>query len=216
MRSYRNVLKNPIVWLVIVAAILYSSWPLGYLLNPDVARGAFASQLEAPHQPYNWLFIGLDVASGVVLLAAGLIQWFRTSNRVVKLSVASYMAFAALVIVAALVPYDCSTATESCYSAAHSPLLLIHGLASILSPLSLLVSLILVLKVLFDQQSLRWVNTVTLSIIGCWVVTGILALLNYHHASENIVQYMFISLCGVSVICSATISESLTRAQSVE
>ena len=44
----------------------YASWPLGYWLNPVANRG-LASNLEAAHQPYNWVFIAFDIVSGLLI-----------------------------------------------------------------------------------------------------------------------------------------------------
>lgn len=54
---------------MVVAGLLYSSWPLGYWLNPQADHG-LASNLEALHQPYNWLFILIDISSGVLTFIA--------------------------------------------------------------------------------------------------------------------------------------------------
>ena len=58
-----------ITFLMLIAGLLYSSWPLGYWLNPNAAKG-LASDLEALHQPFNWLFIALDILTGLFVAIA--------------------------------------------------------------------------------------------------------------------------------------------------
>src|ERR1700733_9742605 len=92
----KRLRKNPIIWLGVIAAVAYSSWPLGYLLNPGVARHAFASQLEAYNQPYSWIFIGLDVLCGATLLVGGVWQLVRARSPLIRVSIVAYMLFALL------------------------------------------------------------------------------------------------------------------------
>ncbi len=56
--------------LTVSSALLYCSWPLGFLLNPIASRTGLASELGAYGQPYNWVFIWGDIVSGVLLSAA--------------------------------------------------------------------------------------------------------------------------------------------------
>ncbi len=205
-----NPSKNPAVWLGVAAAILYSSWPLGYILNPSVAHTAFASQLEASSQPYNWLFISLDILSGATLLIAGLTQWTRTKSAALRMSIIAYMVFAALVIVAAVVPFDCDSLTGSCVDVAHSPLIIIHGLASIVSGVALISSLILILGVLVDRRLQQWFKLLPLIIFALWGIVGLAALDRYHHSDENLVLYAFITICSISLVTPVYIIEVLT------
>jgi hypothetical protein len=93
-------------WLAFLAAILYCSWPLGYLLNPIVGEHQLASQLEAPHQPFNWLFIAMDVLTGVVIAIVGAKQLKHKRHLLLDLSIASYVLFGLCVLLAAALPLD--------------------------------------------------------------------------------------------------------------
>jgi hypothetical protein len=56
-------------------ALLYNSWPLGYILNYKTARFGLASDLAGKGQPYDWIFILGDVIVGACLIAiCGLIR----------------------------------------------------------------------------------------------------------------------------------------------
>ena len=171
-------MRNPVLWIGIVAALVYSSWPLGFILNPAVSHHAFASQLEASSQPYNWLFILLDVLCGLALIVGGILQWHKESRLTIKLSVLGYMLFAVMVVVAAVAPYNCnSLSVGTCQaSIVHSPLFIIHGLASILSVLFLLGSTVLLIRLLFEKQTYHWLNMVGVLTVACWGSLGVSAL----------------------------------------
>lgn len=202
-------LNNPVLWLGIIAALVYSSWPLGYILNPAAAHNAFASQFEASGQPYNWLFIALDILSGVCLLICGGLQWLKSKSIASKLSILSYMVFAILVIAAALIPFNCNSATSMCLDVTHSPLLIVHGLASTISVIALLFSIILVIRIPSAEIKFPKHNIIPILIITSWALVGLAALSHYHHTDENIVQYIFISLCSLSLIVSLSLIEYL-------
>jgi len=141
---FRNHVRATAIGLAVAAALLYNSWPLGYWLNPASADKS-ASQLEGLHQPYNWLFVGLDIASGVLALALSIWLW-RTNRRsrwlaAVLICVA---AFGMGTIVAALVPVHCATAHHVCPSFTQAPYLIVHALASVASALALSLALLLV------------------------------------------------------------------------
>ncbi|HET8992046.1 MAG TPA: DUF998 domain-containing protein, partial [Candidatus Saccharimonadales bacterium] len=58
--------------LLTLIAVIYNSWPLGYLLDNHTARFGVPSDLEDPHHPYSWVFIIGDVVSGLLLIAMSL------------------------------------------------------------------------------------------------------------------------------------------------
>src|SRR5438309_11824533 len=100
---WRRLRRSPAIWLGGIAALLYSSWPLSYILNPAVGRHELASQLEAPHQPYAWLFILLDVFSGVLIAVVALLQLrMRRYSRLALGAVIFYVLFGVLVAGAAV------------------------------------------------------------------------------------------------------------------
>jgi len=206
-----RILKSPALWIGIVAAFLYSSWPLGYLLNPAVAHHAFASQLEASGQPYNWLFISLDVVSGFALLMVGITQWIRTKHLAIRLSILSYSLFAILIMVAALVPFNCDSMPTKCTDVIHSPLFVIHGLTSIVSIVALFSCIFLIILSLFTRKRLRNMWLFAATILTAWGVNGIVAIEDYHRVVEIIVQYIFITICSVSIIFAVVFIEYLSK-----
>jgi hypothetical protein len=216
MLSIRNIkfsfTRGIAFWLAMLAGLLYSSWPLGYILNPATAHSALASEFEAAHQPYNWLFVLLDVACGVTMLALGLLQWRRATKTLLRVSIAAYATFAALVVVAALAPYNCNSLDTRCMLAPHSPLLLIHGLASTVSIVALFACLLSIAMTLRGQ--LRSLAGVIVWFLGLsWVACGIALFLLWHTSTEVIIQYAFISICSLSIVASIWLVEHISTHQ---
>ena len=54
--------------LAVIAPVLYSSWVLGYILNPVVSHSATVSELAAFNQPFRQVFIWGDVLMGCTIL----------------------------------------------------------------------------------------------------------------------------------------------------
>lgn len=211
--------RKSIITLAVVAALSYSSWPLGYWLNPHVAHNALASQLESSHEPFNWLFIGLDLLCGLALLLAGVLQWRRTKSPYDRAAIAFYMLFALLVIVAALIPFNCNTLGRDCSDVVirspHAYTFLIHGASSILSIVFLLGGLFLVLgKSLVSKTISRpWLLFLVLLL---WGLIGLLAINYRRQTGESIVQDAFISLCSITLLIIITLLESPRFANSTK
>lgn len=183
----------------VISAVLYCSWPLGYVLNPGIAHQELASQLQASAQPFNWLFVLLDVLCGLCLVFAGYQQWRYAKSNFAKASIICYTIFAILVITAALVPFNC-TPSGSCNDVLDQPLLLIHGIASVVSVMSLLAGIIVLLRPLFRLRVSHMLRGITLITLLLWAITGILAYSQHHNKSEYLVEYAFITLCSFSIV----------------
>lgn len=129
--------------LVVTAAVLYCSWPLGFVLNPAAEKTGLASELGAIHQPYNWLFIWADIASGVSLVFACLL--------LAKLFQASGWRKAGLVLLAvygvcgaidAALPLKCLPSLQVCGSVWHDPVMIVHGVVDISGSVALIGTLV--------------------------------------------------------------------------
>jgi hypothetical protein len=114
-RSYRGI---AVLLIGLVAALAYCSWPVGYLVNPSLAAGALASELEARGQPYSWLFILLDCATGAAALLVVRLTWptrgsVNTTWR--RAGLVSYALFGISTGIDALIPVGCgSTPLDRC------------------------------------------------------------------------------------------------------
>lgn len=217
--------KERRVWVIVtlasLLAVLYCSWPLSFLLNPKVGSRQLASELEAPGQPFNWLFISLDVLSGLGLLILCILQYRAVApKRRIKWSVVSYGIFGLLAAVAALVPLNCDPTTQQCGALIKDPLILIHGLASILSVVALFFGTVLVAGTTYFHESAKrswkWIAGILLS---CWVAFGAGAVVEMFLAiKNNILQDFFITVCSLSVIMMVVYVEklSITLREAVE
>ncbi len=114
--------------LTALSAILYCSWPLGFVFNPKAMREGLASELGAFGQPYNWVFIWGDIVSGVLLVAAVvlLIRVYRVTGwaRLALLFLAIYGTCGAL---DAALPMHCLPSEQVCGPVLHDPMLILHG-----------------------------------------------------------------------------------------
>ncbi|HSX45739.1 MAG TPA: DUF998 domain-containing protein, partial [Candidatus Saccharimonadia bacterium] len=187
--------------MTLLAAALYSSWPLGYWLNPSVNRG-LASDLEAAHQPYNWVFIVMDVASGVLICVASwwLFKLTKRSNvPLLKYSVIGFGAFGLLTTIDALLPLDCVDVLNRCGSVLKDPAIVLHGIVSIGSIVGLTISIMSVWWLLMrDRQagrSLRWLLHGTMFV---WFAFGLVTLaLILEARSSAVSQHLFITVCSL-------------------
>lgn len=207
----KKILTNVILITGFIAAILYSSWPLGYFLNPIIARQDYASELESAHQPYNWLFIALDILTGVVLIIVGIIQWRRTNRLTFRLSIVGYELFAVLVIAAAIAPFNCNSITQNCVALADQPAFIVHGFSSIFSVVFLFGSLVLLCKVLYERHAIKLLVMVGVVVI-LWGMTGLYALYQLEiGVKSNLIQYIFITICSISIALAVGLIDYMSK-----
>jgi hypothetical protein len=179
----------------VLSGIIYDSWPLGYWLNPVVARNGLASELEAIHQPFNWIFVGGDIVSSLIIMVIAYILWRRTKQhkdqKVFTISVLNVMVFGVLTIADALTPMHCDPSLQTCPSFTHDHLLLLHGIYSILASVALFVSVFVIW--LLDRRS-RLMSVVMFG----YLLFGIFSLVGLFIANQgNWAQHYYITLCGV-------------------
>jgi len=191
--------RNSIFLITIAAGVVYSSWPLGYWLNPVASRG-LASNLEASRQPYNWLFISLDILSGSLICLA---SWWlyrivrRAHIPLLIYTLFGFAAFGLLTAVDAMLPLNCINVINRCGSVFDDPWYVFHGIASIGSIVGLTVSIVCLWWLLARDKStsryLRWFLHSTIAIwAGFSIVTLALILLA---RSSNLSQHIFITVC---------------------
>jgi hypothetical protein len=196
-------MRGRTIWLIsaisLAAGLLYDSWPLGYWLNPFVAKRSLASGLEAIHQPYNWVFIAADIASSVfIIITCGLLWRMYKNSKAslpIQLALGSIVLFAAGTVADALLPEDCVPNLMKCQSFTHDHALLLHGIFSIAASLFLFVALIIL-------WIYRRKNLILDSLLAGYVVFGIISLVqavtpgNNGNWSEN----YYITLCSIWLV----------------
>lgn len=133
--------------MAIAAGLLYASWPLGYWLNPLVAKNGLASGLEALHQPYNWVFITMDIISSLLVLAVCWLLRRRLDptgrRRLLDLILLNAAIFAVGTIADTALPMHCEPSLRHCPSFRVDYFLLFHGIFSITAAVGLFFSLAL-------------------------------------------------------------------------
>ncbi len=145
MSFVKSDIKKLII-LSILAGILYNSWPLGHWLNPIVSKRSLASGLEAVGQPYNWVFIGGDIASSVILIILCVILMRKINSKSYKaihVSLWCTIIFGIGTIIDALLPLRCVQGVQTCPNFVTDHLLLAHGIFSILASVFLFISLVI-------------------------------------------------------------------------
>lgn len=179
----------------VVSGLLYSSWPLGPILNPNVSRSGLASGLEGVHQPYNWLFISGDIISSLLITLVCWLIWQRVRGKHdvlhLELALINVVLFAAGTIIDAALPMRCEPSLQRCPSFIHDPQLLAHGVFSILAAICLFVSLAI----------LWWHRRHTLLMNGLlvgYVLFSLFSLIALLWPSlGNLSQHYYLALCGV-------------------
>ncbi len=199
----RTVKEKSITILSISAGILYCSWPLGYVLNPKVARTSLASGLEATHQPYNWVFVGADVASSLLAIAACILLW-HTYRRVARkrpilVGLFCTILFAIGTMMAALLPEHCVPNLMVCPDPLQDRFLLIHGVFSILGSVGLFIALVIWW---FQKRT----NSLLLTMLVAYSIFGAISLMQavVPAGRGNWSQDYYMTLCGILLMCLPT------------
>lgn len=187
-----------------LAGLLYNSWPLGYWLNPSVAKIGLASDLQASGQPYSWLFIEFDVLCGLLLvvLALALIGKVRQKSAA-GLAAAGLAIFGAFTAISALIPLHCHDNIRQC---GYQPGQTFgwHNITGTIAALGLFFALLYCVRLLTNHR-LLWLNKFLLT---AWSLSGLWFLFvtlygNYQHPRiEGWVvssQQAFIALSGLAV-----------------
>ena len=129
--------------LVVLAAVLYCSWPLGFWLNPVATKTGLASELGAFKQPYNWFFIWADIISGIFLASASVLlaKLFHADGwrKAGLWMLAIYGLCGAL---DAALPMSCLPSEQVCGPIFRDPMLIVHGVIDITGSLALIGTLV--------------------------------------------------------------------------
>lgn len=196
----------------VVAAVLYNSWPLGYVLDPVVERHALASELQAPHRPYNWVFILTDVAAGLIVAGIGAYQLKRFHFRHGRLIAACIIVFGLLVAMAAIVPLRCDPTIAACGPLIHSPMIVLHGFASVGSVIMLFAALVISLQAARQKGTLSFTLATVILLLACWVLFAFGAVIEYvFRIKGNGLQDYFISICSLSMAVVVVLNERVMR-----
>lgn len=184
--------------LSIAAGTLYSSWPLGHWLNLNVSKNSLASGLEAVGQPYNWVFIGGDITSSVLVIIISLWLWSRllgTLNfKSIKATLSCAIIFSISTIIDAMLPLRCVQGIETCPTFRTDNLLLAHGIFSILGSVFLFISLCIIW---FNLKRNMMLNAFLVGYIAFGIISLIQAI--QPGKNGNWSQDYYITLCSLFI-----------------
>lgn len=185
-------------WLAIVAALAYFTWPLGYVLNPLISKHGLASELGAYGQPFNWLFIGADVASGLLALVAAVLLWqsLRTARKPawVRGTIINFGLFGVFTAIDAALPLGCSPSVAACPGIQSDPFLLLHGIASVAAVVCLGLSAVSLMRSNKDQRKL-----LAAALVVCVsLMLGSLSIVFFFVPGPGaLAQHFFITICSL-------------------
>jgi hypothetical protein len=202
-QTNKRIQKNwlTVATLTTLAAILYCSWPLGYALNPSIGHRGLASELEALHEPYNWLFIMLDIASGIMVIAAAYLIWRALHGKRGKWLLAvliNYAIFGIGTTADALMPMKCvPSSLTHCPGINQDHLLVAHGVASILAAFCLFISVVLVWWRHHNVGQSLLMSTM----IVAWILFGVMSVVFFFIPGPgNWSQHYFITICSAWIV----------------
>ena len=187
--------------LCVLAAILYNSWPLGYVLSSQTTRYGFASDLEKVGHPYYWLFILGDILTGACLVTASALMRFKVraalpSKTWAARSIGLFL-FGLFTAAAAFVPVGCS---QSC-GVGFGRGIGLDGLFSAIAAGGLLTSLISSMILgLRDKLGALLVLTTGAVSVG-WSASGVLfVIFALTNRDVHLLQQVFLVLTGADFI----------------
>jgi hypothetical protein len=184
--------------LCIVAAVLYNSWPLGYILNSQTARYGFASTLERAGQPHYQLFVLGDILTGVSLTAVAALALLKLipligAKRYIVASLGGLVLFGLSTALAAILPL--------LYSAAINRVIGLDGIFSSLSAFGIFISLISLCALGASNYLNTALTRVTQITLLAWSASGLLfVVFALNGGAVHISQQIFLLLTGVAII----------------
>lgn len=115
--------RQKLLWLVLAFSLSFNNWFLAIVLNSNLfIKGGSVSEFSVLGQPFAWVFRGLDIVSGLLAVAIGLLA-------IKKLRVRAYGGWIMIVsaillglsnIIDALLPLGCSSTVDKiCSPAVH-------------------------------------------------------------------------------------------------
>lgn len=194
VRLHDKKLWRRLSWLSSIAGVAYASWPLGYIFNPSASKQGLASALEALNQPYNWVFIALDIVSSVLILFIALKIWQKNiksiHSKFIDVIVANIALFSFGTIADTILPEHCLPGAASCPSWHQDHMLLLHGIFSIIAAINLFIIILII-----------WWHKREKLLYFMLVGYSIFALLSLYEAvspiSGNFSQHYYLTLCGI-------------------
>jgi hypothetical protein len=194
----------PTGFLGIIAGLAYLSWPIGYSVNRVVVERGLASDLEVPGQPFSWLFILLDIVSGVLMLGLSIAAWRETRPGDRSLhtgGLVGYGIFGLSTILSAAVPLSCGTGrTALLECGTNAGTYGWHDILSAIGYLTLFFSLVGAMIRSYRGHA-GWIVgplVTTVGLLWCMAGVGFLVITLSHHP-EVTVQHVLLLLTTIVI-----------------
>lgn len=197
-----------------IIAVLYNTWPLGYILNPNIASTYLASDLERIGQPFYWLFFAGDLLVGGALMfisATLLIKYYGWQSVSWTVVYIGLFFFGLFTVISAASNNDC-TPHHFCLIINRTPFGL-DGMISVLAAICLLISLVAVNFVAIKAKHKKQLRMISLIVSYAWAASGALFLLAaYRDNGVHVMQEIQLVLSGLALfIIGLNISDAKTK-----
>jgi hypothetical protein len=202
--KFKLTKENLIILLCGAAGVIYNSWPLGFILDPLVAKNNQASQLETTGHPYYQLFIACDVISSLLLITCAVLIWlYFTKKLEFRLIAIGLVAFGVFTSIASLLPAKCSISSYLRCGAGYNYGIGLDLVFSSLAILGLLLALSGMLQSLNRAELLKARVGIIITVTTVfWIISllafSVLAIEQVHAAI--IVQYIELTLAGIAMV----------------
>lgn len=188
------------------AAVLYNSWPLGYLLDRKTASHELASSLERAGHPYYWIFLMADLLTAAAIVAVAAIVrlrlWPALRSGVWSVVCSGLFLFGVFTAISALVPARCvAGASLRCGSGGLG--LGLDAFTSVIAALGLFAALaaLSASRVRYGTGGTLKLKLATHLILLFWSVSGVAFIaLALSGGRPNLAQDIQLALTGVAII----------------
>ena len=210
-----HIRKPPFLFtgLFSLAAVIYNSWPLGYLLDKATARYGVASDLEDPNHPYAWLFITCDVITALILVGLSMYLYMnrpKMNHRYIWISLClGLLTFGFFTGFGAAAPDRCYGIGSACFKVLNNSVS-VDGLETSLAGFGLLLAL-------FSSACLSYFFTKRYILIYWLTFAGYFASgsLLFHSVSLNMnahsIEQVYLVLCGVGLILVGVVADKAMK-----
>jgi len=204
IKTYKLSKEGLTILLSGLAGLIYNSWPLGFILDPVVARYNQASQLETIGHPYYQFFIACDVISSLLVILSAILILLRFTKKIeLKLIAIGLIAFGIFTITTSLLPAKCTITSYFRCGVGYAHGVGLDLIFSSLAILGLMLSLSALLRLLINAHLIKAAfGYLFVAITALWILAlfffSLLAIKQVPAA--NIVQYVELTLAGLELV----------------
>lgn len=185
--------------LAAISSVVYSSWLLGYFVNPRVATWGTASELAVTGQPYYETFKYGDYLFCLIVVVISIVSARYAKRLTNKVALFSYLLFGVCTGLSAWFSLRCAPAIQYCGEGVSQDVI-IHNLVGLIANFSLLFALLLTV------QGAKWSQGKRLLVQEAAFVWGAIGLVSLmlgfmpdYSALQAVSQRLFLSITACFV-----------------